>query len=126
MRDGTAIEVAANIGGSGEAARAVELGADGVGLLRTEFLFLERPEIPSEDEQVRTLAAIAAELGGRPLIVRTLDVGADKPLQAVPMEPEANPFLGRRGTAARARATRAARGAAAGDLPGRAPSARCG
>ncbi len=97
MRDGTVIEVAANIGGSGEAARAVELGADGVGLLRTEFLFLERPEIPSEDEQVRTLAAIAAELGDRPLIVRTLDVGADKPLQAVPMESEANPFLGRRG-----------------------------
>lgn len=97
MRDGTVIEVAANIGGSGEAARAVELGADGVGLLRTEFLFLERPEIPSEDEQVQTLAGIAAELGDRPLIVRTLDVGADKPLQAVPMEPEANPFLGRRG-----------------------------
>jgi multiphosphoryl transfer protein len=97
MRDGTVIEVSANIGGTSEAARAVELGADGVGLLRTEFLFLERPEIPSEDEQVQTLAAIAAELGDRPLIVRTLDVGADKPLQAVPMEPEANPFLGRRG-----------------------------
>jgi multiphosphoryl transfer protein len=97
MRDGTVIEVAANIGGSGEAARAVELGADGVGLLRTEFLFLERPEIPSEDEQVQTLAGIAGELGDRPLIVRTLDVGADKPLEAVPMEPEANPFLGRRG-----------------------------
>ena len=97
MRDGTVIEVAANIGGSGEAAKAVELGADGVGLLRTEFLFLERPEIPSEDEQVQTLTGIAAELGDRPLIVRTLDVGADKPLQAVPMDPEANPFLGRRG-----------------------------
>jgi multiphosphoryl transfer protein len=97
MRDGTVIEVAANIGGTGEAARAVELGADGVGLLRTEFLFLERPEIPSEDEQVQTLSEIAAELGDRPLIVRTLDVGADKPLQAVPMQAEANPFLGRRG-----------------------------
>jgi multiphosphoryl transfer protein len=97
MRDGTSIEVAANIGGTGEAAAAVELGADGVGLLRTEFLFLERPEIPSEDEQAQTLAAIVAELGERPLIVRTLDVGADKPLEAVPMPPEANPFLGRRG-----------------------------
>ena len=97
MRDGTVIEVFANLGGAGQASSAVEMGADGVGLLRTEFLFLERAELPSEDEQVQTLATIAAELAGRPLIVRTLDVGADKPLQAVPMEPEANPFLGRRG-----------------------------
>ena len=97
MRDGTVIDVFANLGGAGQASSAVEMGADGVGLLRTEFLFLERAELPSEDEQVQTLAAIAADLAGRPLIVRTLDVGADKPLQAVPMEPEANPFLGRRG-----------------------------
>ncbi len=97
MRDGTRVEVAANLGGTGEAAAAVELGADGVGLLRTEFLFLERPEIPSEQEQAQTLARIAADLGDRPLIVRTLDAGADKPLPAVPMAPEANPFLGRRG-----------------------------
>jgi multiphosphoryl transfer protein len=96
-RDGTRVEVAANLGGTGEAAAAVELGADGVGLLRTEFLFLERPEIPSEQQQAETLARIAADLGDRPLIVRTLDVGADKPLPAVPMAPEANPFLGRRG-----------------------------
>ena len=97
MRDGTVIEVFANLGGAGQASSAVEMGADGIGLLRTEFLFLERAELPSEDEQVQTLATIAAELAGRPLIVRTLDVGADKPLRAVPMEPEANPFLGRRG-----------------------------
>jgi phosphocarrier protein FPr len=97
MRDGTVIDVFANLGGAGQAASVAEMGADGVGLLRTEFLFLERAELPSEDEQVQTLAAIAADLAGRPLIVRTLDVGADKPLQAVPMEPEANPFLGRRG-----------------------------
>jgi phosphoenolpyruvate-protein phosphotransferase/dihydroxyacetone kinase phosphotransfer subunit len=96
-RDGVTIEVAANLGGAGGAAEAVELGADGVGLLRTEFLFLERPEIPSEDEQVRTLSEIAEGLDGRPLIVRTLDVGADKPLRALPMAPEANPFLGQRG-----------------------------
>jgi phosphoenolpyruvate-protein kinase (PTS system EI component) len=68
-----------------------------VGLLRTEFLFLDRPEIPGEDEQVATLASIADDLGGRPLIVRTLDVGADKPLPALPMPPEENPFLGQRG-----------------------------
>jgi multiphosphoryl transfer protein len=95
--DGTRIEVAANLGGAGGAAAAVELGAEGVGLLRTEFLFLDRPELPSEDEQVETLSQIARELEGRPLIVRTLDVGADKPLPAVPMEPEENPFLGLRG-----------------------------
>jgi phosphoenolpyruvate-protein kinase (PTS system EI component) len=96
-RDGVTIEVAANLGGAGGAAEAVSLGADGVGLLRTEFLFLDRPEIPSEDEQVATLSEIATALDGRPLIVRTLDVGADKPLPAVPMAPEENPFLGQRG-----------------------------
>jgi multiphosphoryl transfer protein len=97
MRDGTTIEVAANLGGADDAASAVELGADGVGLLRTEFLFLDRLEIPGEEEQTETLARIAEALGGRPLIVRTLDAGADKPLPALPMEPEQNPFLGRRG-----------------------------
>jgi phosphocarrier protein FPr len=97
MRDGRTIEVAANLGGADEAASAVELGADGVGLLRTEFLFLDRLEIPDEEEQTETLARIAEALGGRPLIVRTLDVGADKPLPALPMAPEQNPFLGRRG-----------------------------
>jgi len=97
MRDGTRVEVSANLGGAGGAAEAVALGADGVGLLRTEFLFLDRPAIPSEDEQAEVLAEIAQALGGRPLIVRTLDVGADKPLPALPMPAESNPFLGRRG-----------------------------
>ncbi len=96
-RDGVAVEVAANLGAADEAAAAVELGADGVGLLRTEFLFLDRPQIPDEEEQVETLTRIAKALDGRPLIVRTLDVGADKPLPALPMEPEQNPFLGQRG-----------------------------
>ncbi len=104
MRDGTVIEVSANLGGAGGAAAAVELGADGVGLLRTEFLFLDRPEIPPEEEQVQTIAEIARALDGRPLIVRTLDVGADKPLPALPMAPEQNPFLGRRGIRLSARA----------------------
>ncbi|HUO72187.1 MAG TPA: phosphoenolpyruvate--protein phosphotransferase [Solirubrobacteraceae bacterium] len=96
-RDGVTIEVAANLGGAGGAAEAVQYGADGVGLLRTEFLFLERAEMPSEDEQTETIAQIADALDGRPLIVRTLDVGADKPLAALPMAPEQNPFLGTRG-----------------------------
>jgi phosphoenolpyruvate-protein phosphotransferase/dihydroxyacetone kinase phosphotransfer subunit len=97
MLDGTRVEVSANLGGAGDAAAAVALGADGVGLLRTEFLFLGREEIPSEDEQAETLAEIATALGGRPLIIRTLDVGADKPLPSLPMASERNPFLGRRG-----------------------------
>ncbi|MBV9000611.1 MAG: phosphoenolpyruvate--protein phosphotransferase, partial [Solirubrobacterales bacterium] len=97
MRDGTRVEVFANLGAAGEAAQAVELGAEGVGLLRTEFLFLDRAELPGEEEQAATLREIAVALEGRPLVVRTLDAGADKPLPALPMPPEANPFLGVRG-----------------------------
>jgi phosphocarrier protein FPr len=96
-RDGRRIEVAANLGSPAEAAGAVAQGADGVGLLRTEFLFLDRATLPGEDEQAEALKEIATALDGRPLIVRTLDVGADKPLPSVPQPPEANPFLGRRG-----------------------------
>jgi multiphosphoryl transfer protein len=96
-RDGERIEVFANLGSAAEASAAVDAGAEGVGLLRTEFLFLDRPELPDEDEQVATLTEIARALDGRPLVVRTLDAGADKPLPALPMPPEANPFLGVRG-----------------------------
>jgi multiphosphoryl transfer protein len=96
-RDGTRVEVFANLGSADEAARAVEAGAEGVGLLRTEFLFLDRAQLPDEDEQAATLTAIARALDGRPLVVRTLDAGADKPLPALPQAPEANPFLGVRG-----------------------------
>jgi len=97
LASGERIEVYANVGGIADARLAVECGAEGVGLLRTEFLYLDRPELPSEDEQVDTLLEIARALEGRPLIVRTLDAGADKPLPALPMPPEANPFLGVRG-----------------------------
>jgi phosphoenolpyruvate-protein phosphotransferase len=97
MRDGARVEVFANLGSAAEAAKAVALGAEGVGLLRTEFLFLDRAQLPDEDEQTETLRDIARALEGRPLVVRTLDAGADKPLPALPMPPEANPFLGVRG-----------------------------
>jgi phosphoenolpyruvate-protein phosphotransferase/dihydroxyacetone kinase phosphotransfer subunit len=97
LAGGERIEVFANIGSVGDAGLAVEHGAEGVGLLRTEFLFLERAELPGEDEQADTLREIAAALDGRPLVVRTLDAGADKPLPALPMPAEANPFLGVRG-----------------------------
>ena len=97
MRDGARVEVFANLGSAAEAGKAVELGAEGVGLLRTEFLFLDRAQLPDEDEQAETLREIARALDGRPLVVRTLDAGADKPLPALPMPSEANPFLGVRG-----------------------------
>ena len=97
LADGRRIEVFANIGNAEEARRAVAAGAEGVGLLRTEFLFLDRDAPPDEDEQVAVLRDIAAALDGRPLVVRTLDAGADKPLPFLRQEPEDNPFLGVRG-----------------------------
>jgi phosphoenolpyruvate-protein phosphotransferase/dihydroxyacetone kinase phosphotransfer subunit len=97
LGDGRRVEVFANIGSVPEAARAVEQGAEGVGLLRTEFLFLDRATPPDEDEQVAVLTEIARALEGRPMVVRTLDAGADKPLPFLRQEPEDNPFLGRRG-----------------------------
>jgi phosphocarrier protein FPr len=96
-RDGRRVEVAANLGAVAEAAGAVEQGAEGVGLLRTEFLFLGREDAPDEEEQLAALRDIAEALDGRPLVVRTLDVGADKPIPFLAQEQEANPFLGRRG-----------------------------
>ena len=95
--DGRRIEVVANIGSLDDVPAAIENGAEGVGLLRTEFLFLERDSMPTEDEQYVAYKSVAAALAGRPLILRTLDVGADKPLPYLPLETEANPFLGVRG-----------------------------
>jgi len=97
LPDGRRVEVFANIGSVADADLAVAQGAEGVGLLRTEFLYLDRAEPPSEDEQAAVLTKIARRLGGRPLIVRTLDAGADKPLSFIATAHEANPFLGRRG-----------------------------
>jgi multiphosphoryl transfer protein len=96
-RDGRRIEVAANLGAVADTADAVAQGAEGVGLLRTEFLFLGREDAPDEEEQYAALAEVATVLDGRPLVIRTLDVGADKPLPFLAQDPEANPFLGRRG-----------------------------
>ncbi len=96
-RDGARIEVFANLGSVDDAARAVAEGAEGCGLLRTEFLFLDRDVAPSEDEQAGIYGRIAALLGDRPLIVRTFDIGGDKPVPYLPMAPEENPALGCRG-----------------------------
>jgi phosphoenolpyruvate-protein phosphotransferase/dihydroxyacetone kinase phosphotransfer subunit len=95
--DGHRVEVFANVGGPAEVAAALEQGAEGVGLLRTEFLFLDRRTPPDEEEQLAAYREIAVALEGRPLVVRTLDAGADKPLDFLPQPAEANPFLGRRG-----------------------------
>jgi len=96
-RDGQRIEVAANIGSAEEAESAVEWGAEGVGLFRTEFLFMERPELPSEEEQYEAYRKVAEAFGERPVIIRTLDVGGDKDLPGVDQPEEENPFLGWRG-----------------------------
>jgi phosphoenolpyruvate-protein phosphotransferase (PTS system enzyme I) len=95
--DGRRIEVAANLGSASEAQDALEWGAEGVGLFRTEFLFMERDDLPSEDEQYEAYSAVAEAFGEKPVIVRTLDVGGDKDLPGVDQPHEENPFLGWRG-----------------------------
>ena len=95
--DGVRIEVFANLGSLAEAQVAMAHGAEGCGLLRTEFLFLERDAPPDEDEQLNQYQGIATALAGRPLVVRTLDIGGDKPIAYLPMPAEANPALGLRG-----------------------------
>ncbi len=95
--DGYRIEVVANIGGPEDAALAVNAGAEGVGLLRTEFLFLNRNAPPTEDEQYAALSQMTQALNGLPLIVRTLDIGGDKHVPYLNQPAEDNPFLGIRG-----------------------------
>jgi phosphocarrier protein FPr/phosphocarrier protein len=97
MADGTRIEVFANLGAVAETAAAVENGAEGCGLLRTEFLFMDRAAAPDETEQHAAYQAIATALDGRPLIVRTLDIGADKPVSYLQLPAQDNPALGMRG-----------------------------
>jgi phosphocarrier protein FPr/phosphocarrier protein len=95
--DGVRIEVFANIGSAADVEVAVANGAEGSGLLRSEFLFLHRDQAPTEDEQAAQYQAIATGLQGRPLIIRTMDAGADKELPYLNMPKEANPQLGVRG-----------------------------
>jgi phosphocarrier protein FPr len=96
-QDGTAFTVVANVGSAADARAALAAGADGAGLVRTEFLFLDRDTAPDLEEQQAEYVAIAEALGGRRVTLRTLDVGGDKPVPYLPMPPEANPVLGRRG-----------------------------
>lgn len=96
-RDGTAFEVLANVASAADAQAARADGADGVGLLRTEFAYQAFQTLPSEDQQAAALAEIVAPLGDGPLVVRTPDIGADKPAPYMPPRHEENPFLGVRG-----------------------------
>ncbi len=95
--DGRRIGIMANISGPDEASRAMALGAEGVGLFRTEFLFMGRTSAPTEEEQFVAYRQVFETMGRRPVIIRTLDVGGDKPLSYLDLEVEANPFLGWRG-----------------------------
>jgi phosphocarrier protein FPr len=96
-QDGQRVDVTANAGSIADAAEALKMGADGIGLLRTEFLFLERSTAPGEEEQFNVYRAIAETMQDHPVIVRTLDIGGDKPLPYIQLKPELNPFLGERG-----------------------------
>lgn len=93
-RDGLRVEVDANIGGPDEVARALANGADGVGLLRSEYLFMGGARLPDEEEQCAAYAAAIAGMQGRPVIIRTLDVGGDKEVPALALPREPNPSLG--------------------------------
>ncbi|NPV87746.1 MAG: phosphoenolpyruvate--protein phosphotransferase [Anaerolineae bacterium] len=95
--DGHRVEVVANIGGIEDAEKAVEMGAEGVGLFRTEFLYLDRTELLNLDEQIFIYKKVMDILDGRPLVVRTLDIGGDKSVPYLGLKEEANPFLGWRG-----------------------------
>ncbi|WP_422138602.1 phosphoenolpyruvate-protein phosphotransferase PtsI [Endozoicomonas sp. ALC020] len=92
--DGKAFEVCANIGTVKDIGGADRHGAEGVGLYRTEFLFMDRTQMPSEEEQFEAYKAVAEAMGGRPVIIRTLDIGGDKELPYLDLPEELNPFLG--------------------------------
>lgn len=96
-RNGRRVSVLANIGGLEDVEAALSQGAEGVGLLRTEFLFHDSPGLPNEEDQFHVYCDIARAFGDKPVTIRTLDIGGDKPLAACPQPAEENPFLGLRG-----------------------------
>lgn len=96
-RDGHRLTLAANIGSPDDVPAALEAGAEGVGLFRTEFLFAGRAQMPGEDDQVEAYAVVLKAMPDHSVVIRTLDVGGDKPLPYIPASREENPFLGLRG-----------------------------
>jgi phosphotransferase system enzyme I (PtsI) len=95
-KKGKLVIVAANIGKPEDVDKAIENGADGIGLFRTEFLYMGREKMPSEDEQFQSYKQVAEKLNGKPIVIRTLDIGGDKKLPYLPLPDEMNPFLGLR------------------------------
>ncbi|NPV71603.1 MAG: phosphoenolpyruvate--protein phosphotransferase [Firmicutes bacterium] len=93
-QDGVSIEVSANIGFPGDVPVAIENGAEGVGLFRTEFLFMKRDSLPTEEEQFKAYAEVLSGMKGRPVVIRTLDIGGDKDIPYLGLKQELNPFLG--------------------------------
>ena len=94
--DGQEYKISANIGSSVDISSAIENGADGIGLFRTEFLYMKSDHLPTEEEQFNAYRRAVEQLNGKRLVVRTLDIGGDKPLQFMPLPKEMNPFLGYR------------------------------
>lgn len=95
-KDGKEFEIAANIGTPDDTEDAVKQGADGVGLFRSEFLYMDNDHMPSEDEQFEAYKKAVVGMNGKPVVVRTMDIGGDKPLDYMPLPKEENPFLGYR------------------------------
>lgn len=93
-KDGTKVELVCNIGKPEDAKKAVECDGEGIGLFRTEFLFMDRDSIPTEEEQFEAYKMVAETMKGKPVIIRTLDIGGDKALPYLGLEEEENPFLG--------------------------------
>lgn len=94
--DGTKVELVCNIGKPEDAKKAVECDGEGIGLFRTEFLFMDRDTIPTEEEQFEAYKSVAETMKGKPVIIRTLDIGGDKEIPYLGLEKEDNPFLGYR------------------------------
>lgn len=93
-KDGTKVELVCNIGKPEDAKKAVECDGEGIGLFRTEFLFMDRDSIPTEEEQFEAYKSVAETMKGKPVIIRTLDIGGDKAIPYLGLEEEENPFLG--------------------------------
>lgn len=93
-KDGVKVELVCNIGNPADAEKVVECDGEGVGLFRTEFLFMDRDSIPTEEEQFEAYKTVAEKMAGKPVIIRTLDIGGDKAIPYLGLEEEENPFLG--------------------------------
>ena len=93
-KDGTKVELVCNIGKPEDAKKAVECDGEGIGLFRTEFLFMDRDTVPTEEEQFEAYKSVAETMAGKPVIIRTLDIGGDKEIPYLGLEKEENPFLG--------------------------------